>query len=310
MPGSINRGPQPTSGHGPAPLTAGSLGAMAKDTGFVAQDAQSDFNRARRRQVASRLSARLRRVPDDIDLILPYDEVLAALGQVSERRLGQQVVEVGSIAGTVDPTRDFDRRFRPTSTRVRRRWEGVAKAMRRGESMPPIKVRRVGDLHFVEDGRHRVSVAREQGLETLDAYVTEIVTAVGSEGPIEVSDLAIKSHERLFYERVPLPSAARGAISLPQPARYAALAEGVEAWGFRLTQATGEPHTRKEVAEAWFRDEYLPVVETLREAELVGDRSDAEAYMAVVSLRYMILRTHDWDEGIVEALREELSRRR
>lgn len=283
---------------------------MAKDTGFVAQDAQSDFNRARRRQVASRLSARMRRVPDDIDLILPYDEVIAALGQVSERRLGLQVISVDSIVGTIDPTPDFDRRFRPTSTRVRIRWEGVAKAMRRGESMPPIKVRRVGDVHFVEDGRHRVSVARELGLETLDAYVTEIVTAVGPGLGIEISDLAIKSHERLFYERVPLPPSARRRISLPKPARYAALAEGVEAWGFRVMQATGEQLAREQVAEAWFEDEYLPVVEVLREADLVGDRSDAEAYVAVVSLRYMILRTHDWNEEVIEKLREELSRRR
>lgn len=309
MPEVIRQKAQGTSGCGSACRRAGSFQEMAKDTGFISQDAQSDFNRARRRQVGSRLSARLRRVPDDIDLILPYDEVVAAVGRTSEKRLGLQVIEVDSIVGTVDATRDFDRRFRPTSPRVRGRWEGVAKAMRRGDSMPPIKVRRIGDLHFVEDGRHRVSVAREIGLENLDAYVTQVMTAV-SPGTIEVADLAIKSHERLFYERVPLPHAARTGISMPQPIRYAALAEGVEAWGFRLMQATGEHLTRAQVAEAWWEDEYLPVVEMLREADLVGDRSDAEAYVAVVTLRYMLLRTHDWNEEVVEQLREELSRLR
>ena len=49
---------------------------MAADTGFSSLDAQSDFSRARRRQVLSRLSARLRREPDDVDLILPFDEVV------------------------------------------------------------------------------------------------------------------------------------------------------------------------------------------------------------------------------------------
>ena len=49
---------------------------------------------------------------------------------------------------------------------MRERWERIAAAQRRGESMPPIDVYRVGDLHFVRDGHHRVSVARAQGLRT------------------------------------------------------------------------------------------------------------------------------------------------
>lgn len=281
---------------------------MARDTGFVAQDAQSDFNRARRRHLASRLSSRLRRVPDDIDLILPYEEVVAALGRVTERNLGLQVISVDSIVGTVDPTPDFDRSFRPVSKRVRRRWEGVAKAMRSGDGLPPIKVRRIADLHFVEDGRHRVSVAREMGLDNLDAYVTEVVTAIGADAGIQVADLAFKSHERLFFERVPLPAEARKSISLAESSWYAGLAEGVEAWGFRLQQATGESRTREEVAEVWFRDEYEPVVEMLREADLLGAASETEAYIAVGSLRYLLLRTHDWDESVIERLRHELAK--
>jgi hypothetical protein len=279
---------------------------MPRDTGFVAQDAQSDFNRARRRQFAAKLSARLRRVPDDIDAILPYEEVLRALGRVSERRLGLQVIEVDSIVGTVDPTSDFDRRFRPTSRRVQQRWQKIAKAMRSGDAMPPINVRRIGELHFVEDGRHRVSVARSLGLDTLDAYVTEVTTAVGPGPGIHLGDLAIKSHERLFYERVPLPRDARTRISVSDPARYAALAEGVEAWGFRLMQATGEYRSREQVAKAWFEDEYRPVIEALHEADLLGARSEAEAYLAIVDLRYMLLRTHVWSGEVIDRLRGEL----
>ena len=74
--------------------------------------------------------------------------------------------------------REFDRSFRPTSHRVRRRWQGIATAMRRGDDMPPIEVYRVGDLHFVIDGHHRVSVARQLGLDKIDASVTEIETEV------------------------------------------------------------------------------------------------------------------------------------
>jgi len=281
---------------------------MKRDTGFADQDAQSDFSRARRRQVLSRLSARLRREPDDVGLILPFDEVVAALGRTGEKRRGLQVIRLDSIVGTVDRTREFDRRFRPTSRRLRRRWEAIAKAMRRGESMPPISVYRVGDLHFVSDGHHRVSVARELGLETIDAYVTEILTSVGAEGAIEVRDLALKSHERLFYERVPLPAHARERIGLPNRSWYAGLAEGVEAWGARLMHAERTYMDRAEIAGRWFAEEYVPVVEMLKEADLIGRNTETEAYIKVGSLRYLLLRTHEWDEDVIERLRAELRR--
>ena len=281
---------------------------MKRDTGFAAQDAQSDFSRARRRQVLSRLSARLRREPDDVGLILPFDEVVAALGHAGEKRRGLQVLRLDSVVGTVDRSREFDRRFRPTSPRLRRRWEQIAKAMRRGESLPPISVYRVGGLHFVSDGHHRVSVARELGLDSIDAYVTEIITAVGADGATEVRDLALKSHERLFYERVPLPPEARARIQLPNRSLYAGLAEGVEAWGARLMHAGTAYLDRAEIAARWFTEEYAPVVEMLKEADLIGRNTETEAYIKVGSLRYLLLRTHEWDEEVIERLREELSR--
>jgi hypothetical protein len=281
---------------------------MRGDTGFSAADAQSDFSRARRRRALSALSRRLRREPDDVDQILPFDEVVAALGKVGERRLGLQTIPLDSIVGTVDRAREFDRRFRPTSRRVRQRWERIAKAMRRGEAMPPIEVYRIGDMHFVVDGHHRVSVARELGWDMIDAYVIEIVTAVGAESGMRLRDLATKSHERLFFERVPLPRGVRGRIELRNRLWYAGLAEGVEAWGMRAMQVRREFMTREEVAIAWYRDEYAPVVRMAREADLIGDNTETEAYLKLSSLRYLLLRTHQWDEDVVDRLRDELNR--
>jgi hypothetical protein len=277
------------------------------DTGFSTQDAETDFSRARRGQQLSRLAARLRREPDDVDLILPFDEVVEALGRRGERRLGLQTIELDSIVGTVDRSRrEFDRSFRPTSGRVRRRWQAIATAMRRGDAMPPIDVYRLGSMHFVVDGHHRVSVARQIGLREIDALVTEIVTEVGAAAEISPRDLPLKSHQRLFFERVPLPAAMRDRIELANGFDYAGLAEGVEAWGFRLMQARGELISREQVAEAWFREEYEPVTEMMREAGLCGRGTETEAYARVVSLRYLLLRTHDWSDEVIESLRAEL----
>ncbi|HEX4760677.1 MAG TPA: hypothetical protein VH256_07750 [Thermoleophilaceae bacterium] len=281
---------------------------MARDTGFHRVDAQSDFGRARRHRALSRLSARLRREPDDVHLILPFEEVVDALGFAGEKRLGLQSIALDSIVGTVDRGREFDRDFRPTSGRSRRRWENIALAERSGKSMPPIDVYRVGELHFVKDGHHRVSVARAQGRDTIDAYVTDVITRVGPEREIRLADLPLKSHERLFFERVPLAQELRAHVRPTNRSAYACLAEGVEAWGFRLIQATGEPLSREDVAERWYHEEYEPVVEMLKEAGVCGHGSETDAYMAVVTLRYLLLRTHDWDESVLEALQQEMQR--
>jgi ParB-like chromosome segregation protein Spo0J len=72
----------------------------------------------------------------------------------------------------VEPTDAFDAQFRPASEVVRRRWERIALAHRRGEAMPPIVLRRQPDGYYVVDGRHRVSVARALRLGDIDAWVT------------------------------------------------------------------------------------------------------------------------------------------
>src|SRR3954464_1121177 len=274
--------------------------------GLTAADAQDDFLRVRRRRAMSRIAHRLRGEPGDVNVILPFEEVVAALGRTGERQLGLRVIQLDAIVGSVDRTRDFDRQFRPTPGRVRARWERIAAAMRRGESLPPIDVYRIGDLHFVRDGHHRVSVARAMGLDSIDAHVTEVITAVGAEQRTRLRDLALKSHERLFFERVPLPAEHRGRIQLHDEWRYAELAESVEAWGFRAMQGLGEFMTREAVAEGWFRDEYGPVVDMLRDAELMGPGSETEAYLRVAGLRYLLLRTHEWSDDVVERLRTEL----
>ena len=279
---------------------------VPRDTGLPSADAQFDFGRARRRRALSRLGARLRREPSDVNIILPFDEVVAALGRRGERRLGLQAIDLDSIVGTVDRRREFDRRFRPTSGRVRPRWERINVAQRRGDPMPPIDVYRIGELHFVKDGHHRVSVARALGHRDINAYVTEVLTEVGADRTITLRDLPLKSHQRLFHERVPLPKEARDRIQLSDEWRYAALAEAVEAWGFRAIQQRGELLSRAEVAEAWFRDEYEPVVEMLRDADLLRHGTATEAYMRVAALRYLILRTHDWDDHVIDAIRRDL----
>jgi hypothetical protein len=211
--------------------------------------------------------------------------------------------------GTVDSTRDFDRRFRPTSSRVRERWERLALAQRRGESIPPIDVYRVGELHFVVDGHHRVSIALATGQKTIDAYVTEILTAVPARGIRRRGDLLYKSYERLFRSRVKLSAQAYAKITFSDPWGYAELGEAVEAWGFRLMQHEHKFYDRTEVSRRWFTDEYTPVVRLLRAADLVGSGTDADAYLTIARERYRLIRTHDWNDEVIEELQRQFRAR-
>ncbi len=60
------------------------LGPMARDTGLPSADAQFDFGRARRRRALSRLRPPAGRA-GDVNVILPFEEVVAALGRRGER---------------------------------------------------------------------------------------------------------------------------------------------------------------------------------------------------------------------------------
>jgi len=253
----------------------------------------------------SQLARRVSRDPGDVDVILPFDEVVDALGRVEERYVGLETIELDQVLGTVDRGRGgFDRQFRPTTARVRMRWERIANAARRGEPLPPISVYRIGEVCFVRDGHHRVSVARALARTEIDAYVVEVVTRVGAERTLRVGELPLKSHERLFHERIPLPIRARGRIKLSDPWEYGTLAESVEAWSFRAEQDRAEFLDRPTAARRWFDEDYLPAVELLREADLIGDGTETDAYLRVACERYRVMRTHEWSEDVLARLRD------
>lgn len=284
---------------------------MARDTGFPDADAQNDFSRMRRNAELSRLAHWFTRTPEDVNTILPFDEVVAALGRTGETALGLQPVEVSSIVGSVDRTTDFDKYFRPTSSHLRARWQRLAAAQRRGESVPPVRLYKIGSMYFVIDGHHRVSIAIARHQDTIDAYVTEIHTRISPDGINAPSDLILKDHRRLFLSRVPLSGAQADAIRLADPFDYAELAESVEAWGFRLTQELGEFLSRTDVARRWFGEEFLPVVRMARRAEIMPHiTSDAELYMWVACERYRLVRKHIWDDSVIEQLQTHARRRR
>jgi hypothetical protein len=136
-------------------------------TGHPLMDAEADFHRARRAYRVARIGGWVRRCRSCRS---PRALSRSAMLTAGPSRL--EVVELGSIVGTVEATSRFDPEFRPASNALRRRWERIALAHRRGDALPPVVLWWQPDGYYVVDGRHRVSVARALRHRDIDAWVT------------------------------------------------------------------------------------------------------------------------------------------
>ena len=138
------------------------------------EQADRDFGRARRKAWLRRLTSRLRGEPASHGAPPSFDEVRGSLRAYNRVRRGIRVVDLEKIVGSVGRSRDFDRCFTPLRASVGERWKRVDLAFYRGVELPPVSLYKLGDAYFVEDGNHRVSVARYHGVPDVEADVTEL----------------------------------------------------------------------------------------------------------------------------------------
>jgi hypothetical protein len=145
------------------------------DTGNMTIDAETAFIRQRRRRQRQRVADWALRRPREAGRLAHLEQELGCGVPAGRREIGLRAIPVAKIVGTTERAklRAFDRSFRPPRS-SRRRWQRLWIAGRRGASLPPISVFRVGEHHFVSDGHHRVSVARALGMTTIDAEVTSL----------------------------------------------------------------------------------------------------------------------------------------
>jgi hypothetical protein len=281
-----------------------------RDTGSPRVNAEVDFLRVRRHQTLAKLATWMRSDADTVTETLSFAAVVDALGRRGERSLGVQLIRLDQIVGSVDKVKDFDRRFRPTSDRSRQRWQALAEKSRLGEYLPPIDVYKLGNLYFVIDGHHRVSVARAQGATDIEAHVTEIDTVVSTEGIGGRRDLDGKNWGLRFLKRIPLTGERRTEINCTDPTDYHRLAEMVEAWACRKMHDEGAYFDQATMAQRWFDEEYTPVVKMIDEAGVRGrDETGADAYIRVAKERYRLIREHDWNRDVMKMVADQAARK-
>jgi hypothetical protein len=168
----------------------------------IAEQVDADFTRALRRAFVHRLGARLHRDPSPSRA--PSLEAARISGARNRMRLGRRVVAVDKIVGSVGRFRDFDKDFLPIRRSLGQRWKRVDRAFHRGIELPPVELYEIGDRYFVVDGNHRISVARYQGVEWVEAEVTRLYAGT----PSAPSSLTDTDQRARGPEEVSLPIAA------------------------------------------------------------------------------------------------------
>jgi len=255
-----------------------------------------DFRRARRkaalREVLTRLSGGQR------DL-LSYEQVRDKLRARETPGWTLEDIPLDSIVGSMGRYKDFTRDFLPLERADEGRWARVKVAMNGAAGLPPIEVYRLGRTHFVLDGNHRVSVARELGASHIQAYVREVETKVSLSPDVRPDELIIKAEQAAFLERTRLDEIRpAGDFTVTSAGRYDALEGQIKAHRHSLQLQRPGGVGDAEVVGSWFDRIYLPAVHSIRRISLLRefpDRTETDLYVWIAQHQADLERSLGWE---------------
>ena len=230
--------------------------------------ALDDFHRLRSKAALERFWAGIR--GESLDL-MPYDEVSSKLRAVSQTNIGVQQVPLENIVGSVNRTSDFDRNFRPLSDGDRSRWANVKAAMTSPYTtgVPPVSLYKIGEAYFVLDGNHRISIAKEMGLDSIEAYVTEVKTKVPLSSSFTLAELAEKAALADFLEDTHLDRILPGIdLSLKRIENYPLLVEHINVHQYYMGIDQNREVSFDDAALDWYDHVYSPVVKIIEDSGL------------------------------------------
>jgi hypothetical protein len=128
--------------------------------------------------------------------LLPFDAVRAGLAPASFVERGVREVEIAKVVGSLDRGDEFTRAFLPRHDAMRERWDGVRRLAEGPLGFPPVDLYQVGDVYFVVDGHHRISVARALGAATIEARVREYPAPIALDAEADLAELERQVRDR------------------------------------------------------------------------------------------------------------------
>lgn len=271
--------------------------------------AYEDFNRAFRRSFWRKLRALM---TGESNELLPYDRVREDLPFRGQRDIGLQTVPVDRIVGSVGRYRDFDRAFLPTQRQTTERWVSISKAHYEEVVLPPVDLYKIGEVYFVRDGNHRVSVARERNQEFIDAYVTEIDIPFRLTVDMDFDEVQLQKAHGQFRQQTGLDQLYPDSdLLLSHPAEYSRLHEHINAHRYYLGEERQADVPYQEAAQSWYETVYLPLITTIDEhglAEEFDEFTLADLYLRVSEYQWLLRQAvgdrMEVDDARLEALDE------
>ena len=251
--------------------------------------AHEDFERAYHRSWWRKFIARLTGRSNEL---LPFDEVRHSLPYRGQRDIGLQTVPLDKIVGSVGRYRDFDRAFLPTQRQTTERWVNIRKAHYRDVSLPPVDLYKIGDVYFVKDGNHRVSVARDRNQTDIDAYVTEIDIPFRLTADMDIDSVNQAKAYGQFCQDTRLDELRPDAdLHLSNPAEYARLSEHIAAHHYYLGTERQSDVSYGEAVESWHDNVYRPLVDAIEAQGLrrqFPDMTPADLYLRVSEYQWLV----------------------
>jgi hypothetical protein len=248
--------------------------------------AADDFSRARGKALLTRMQYFLN---TDRDRLLSFNDVKDILKPKNQVYKGNQTVPIKLIVGSEGRYRDFNKYFLPRSEHLRSRWERVDEAHIMDITLPSIQLYEIGGVYFVRDGNHRVSVARAQGVEFIDAEVTGLATEISITPSMTTEDLTgalIAYEKKIFYEKTQFGELTGcGDLDFTAPGRYDVIYNHILVHKYFLNQQSREEMPFSQALVSWYNKVNSPLINIIKEQWLLLNfpgRSPGDLYVWIV----------------------------
>lgn len=251
--------------------------------------ARDDFSHAYFKGFIRAMQSWINRENNDL---LPYDEVRKHIPMRGQHYIGLQQIETQKIIGSVSRFNDFDRAFLPRQTHTRGRWESIDRAYFSDVILPPIDVYKVGDVYFVKDGNHRVSVARERGQAYMDAYVIEVDIPGKLDENTSLDNLLMVQEYAEFLNTTHLDQLYPDQdFRFSIPGQYEKVLQHISVHQWFMGEAQKHPIEYIEAVKGWYKDLYHPLMKIIRKHKILDqftDRTEMDLYLWIIEHRWYL----------------------
>ena len=248
--------------------------------------AQEDFSKARNKAWINEMQHVMH---PDKKRLLSLNDVKKILKPKNEVYVGLKTVPIHKIVGSEGRYNDFDNHFLPRSNELKQRWVNVDQAHLSDIILPPIQLYELGGLYFVRDGNHRVSVAKAQGVEFIDAEVISLQSEVQLPPDVRLDTLlaeVIRYEKRVFYNETNFGDLTDyWDLDFTAIGRYDVIYNHILVHKYYMNEQQHTEINFNDALISWFKTVYLPVIAVIDKYKLLSDfknRTKSDIYVWIV----------------------------